>query len=425
MFKKIILKNKINLILSPLHETKAVTVLVLFKVGSRYESKKENGLSHFVEHIMYKGTKKRPSTLSIARELDGVGAEFNAFTSKDYTGYYIKIHHKKIKMALDILSDILINSKFEQKEIKKEKGVIVEEINMYEDNPLIYMEEYFEETIYGDTPLGRLIAGPKENIRRFSRKDLVNYKNKFYRPNNMFIGIAGRFDEENVTNLVKEYFNLPPTDKKIPLFKKYAHSQKKPAVRIKFQDTNQVQLSLGFPGFSYFHKDIYALYLMAIILGGSMSSRLFINVREKKSLCYFIKAIPNIYEDTGNFFIQAGLDKTRIFEAIEIIWEELKKVKKEGVKASELRRAKDFLKGKLVLSLEESNEIASYFTKQYMLTGKLETPEKKFKKAEKVTKEDIQRVASKLFKKNQLNIAVIGPFKHKKEFNLFVDQKLK
>jgi len=424
LYKLITLKNKAKLILSPRQETKAVTVLVIFKIGSRYEAKKENGLSHFVEHMMYKGTKKRPNTIDISRELDSVGAEFNAFTSKDYTGYYIKIQYKKLELALDILSDILFNSKFKKEEFEREKNVIIEEINMYEDNPLMHMEEYFEQVIYGSTPLGRFIAGPKENIQSFKRKDLVSFKNKFYHPKNMYIGVAGRFSENKIKKLTEKYFSSK-TSKSLGKFKKYNHQQKKRKVKINYKETDQVQMALGFPAFSYFHKDLYVLYLLGIILGGSMSSRLFINIRERKGLCYFIRSTPNIYEDTGNLFIQAGLDKKRIFQALELIWQELKNLKNKGVKSKELKKAKEFLKGKMILSMEDSSQLASYYTKQLVLTGKLESPEEKVKKIEKVKVKDIKRIARKIIKKNRLNLAIIGPFKNKVRFEKFIDLSFK
>jgi len=425
MYRLLTLKNQAKLIIAPRYETKAVTVLVLFKVGSRYETKRQNGISHFIEHLMFKGTKRRPNTLAISRELDGVGAEYNAFTAKDYTGYYVKIQDKKIELALDVLADILFNSKFESRELEREKSVIIEEINMYEDNPLMHIEEYFEQVIYGNTAMGRFIAGPKENIRHFERDNLISFRDKFYHPRNMYIGIAGHFQADKISRLVEKYFSQKDQRKKIKKFKRYQDKQKAPQIKINYKDTDQVQLALGFPAFSYFHKDIYPLYLLSVILGGSMSSRLFINIRERRGLCYFIKADANIYEDTGNFFIQAGLDRKRTYEALTLIWQELMRVKKQGVKDSELKRAKEFLKGKIILSLEDSSEIASYFTKQFMFTKKIETPEQKIKKLEKVKREDIIRIANKIIKKNKFNLAIIGPFKREEKFADFIDERLK
>lgn len=425
MYKLLTLKNQAKLILAPRHETKAVTVLVLFKVGSRYESQKLNGLSHFLEHLLYKGTKKRPNTLAIAKALDQVGADYNAFTTKDQTGFYVKVIDKKVELAIDILSDIIFHSKFSPEEMTKEKGVIIEEINMYEDNPLLYMEDLMERTVFGSGPLGRLIIGPRENIRRFSREELVKYHQKFYQPKNMLIAVAGNFEEKRVRDLIGRYFNQEPQKNKPPVFHKFSLKQKRPQVSLKFKKTEQVQLGLGFKAFSYFDKNLYPFYLLSVILGGSMSSRLFIEVREKRGLCYFIKAMPNIYEDTGLLFIQAGLDKARIFEALSVLWQELLKIKKQGVTPAELKRAKDFLKGKLVLELEESSEIASYLAKQQVLIGKIEKPEEKFKKIDKVSRVEVKKVAEKIILKKLMNLVIIGPFRRKSEFSRFIDRNLK
>jgi len=425
LFKLLTLKNQAKLILAPMKETKAVTVLVLFKVGSRYESTQLNGLSHFLEHMLFKGTKKRPNTLDISKALDQVGADFNAFTTKDLTGFYVKVIDKKVELAVDVLSDILFHSKFEIKEMAKEKGVIIEEINMYEDNPLLYIEDLMERTVFGSGPLGRLVIGSRENIRRFSRSELVRYHQKFYHPKNMLIAVAGNFEEKKVKNLIGKYFNPKSQKNKAPVFRRFSSKQKKPQVTLKFKETEQVQVGLGFKAFSYFDKNIYPFYLLSVILGGSMSSRLFIEMRERRGLCYYIKAIPNIYEDTGLLFIQAGLDKSRIFEALAVLWQELMKIKKQGVSPAELKRAKDFLKGKLVLELEESSEIASFLAKQQLLTGKIEKPEEKFKKVDKVTRAEIKRAAAKILSKKLMNLVVIGPFAKKNEFVRFIDRNLK
>jgi predicted Zn-dependent peptidase len=425
LYKLITLKNQAKLILAPRHETKAVTVLVLFKVGSRNESQKINGLSHFLEHMLFKGTKRRPDTLAISKALDQVGADFNAFTTKDHTGFYIKVYHKKIELAIDMLSDILFHSKFDPEEIKKEKGVIIEEVNMYEDNPLMYIEDLMERTLFGSGSLGRLVIGPRENIRGFSRSNLLKYHRTFYQPKNMLIAVAGQYEEPRVLELINKYFNINNQKSGIPKISQFKVRQKKPQVTLKFQKTEQVQLGLGFPAFSYFDKNLYPLFLLSVILGGSMSSRLFIEIREKKGLSYYIKAMPNVYEDTGLLYIQAGLDKSRIFEALGLLWQELTKIKKQGVTGVELKRAKDFVKGRLVLELEESSEIAAFLAKQKLMTGKIEKPEEKFIKIDKVTLESIKKAAALVIQKKLINLVVIGPFTQKKEFSRFNDQNLK
>lgn len=416
MFKKYTLKNGLRVIVAPMHETKAMTALVLVKVGSRYETRKINGVSHFVEHLMFKGTKKRPTSLDISKELDGIGAEYNAFTGKDHTGYYVKANYEKAELALEMLSDMLFNSSFDPKEIERERGVIVEEINMYEDNPLMFAEDLFEQTVYGDRPLGWNVAGPKEVIRTVSREDILNYHHEYYQPKNMLVAVAGRMDAK-LLNLVKKYFGQSINGNPIKKYPKIVIGQNKPQIEVKYKDTEQVQLCLGFPSYDYFNKKLYTLYLLSVILGGNMSSRLFTSIREKKGLCYFIRAGVNVYQDTGNLMIQAGLDKTRIKEAITEILKELGKARQDGVTADELRKAKDFLKGKLILDLEASDHVASWFSKQELLTDKMLTPAEQIRLLERVTVADIKKIASELILTKRLNVSLIGPYKDAAEFS--------
>ncbi len=415
MFKKYTLKNGSRVILSPLTETKAVTVLVLVKVGSRYESKRINGASHFVEHLMFKGTKRRPTALSISKELDGFGAEYNAFTSKDHTGYYIKTSADRIELVLDILSDVLFHSKFEKDEIERERGVIIEEINMYEDNPLMMMDDLYEETLYGDHPLGWNIAGTKEIISRITRKDLYGYYQRYYQPKNFLISVAGRIDAKTLTHIDK-YFGKQRGPKPSGVFKKVVFRQEKPQVKLKYKETEQAHLALGYPGYSYFNNNLYALYLLSIALGGNMSSRLFTSIRERKGLCYFIRCTVNVYQDTGNLMIQAGLDKKRIRVAVVEILKELKKVRQEGLKPKELKKSKDFLKGKLILELEASDHVASWLARQELLRGRILTPSQQVAKLEAVTLQDIKRVAKAIIVPKKLNLSLIGPYKTEHDF---------
>lgn len=423
MFTKTILKNGLKLIISPLHETNAVTVLVLVKVGSRYEAQKINGVSHFIEHMMFKGTKKRPNTLAISKELDAVGAEYNAFTAKDHTGYYIKTAGDHLELALDMLSDMLFNSKFEPAEMEREKKVIIEEINMYEDNPLMYIESLFEESMYWGNSLGWQISGTRESMTKMERGDFLNYQQEFYQPFNMLISIAGKLSKD-VSGLVEKYFS--PFNKlraggksKKAEMGQYQTSRigyNKPRVKLQFKETEQVQLALGFPAVGFLDPRKYAADLLAIILGGNMSSRLFISVREKRGLAYFIRASLNHYRDVGNLLIHAGLDKSRLPEALKVILLELNKVKKQGVTSVELKRAKEFIKGHLTLELEDSASLASWWAQQEVLIGKILTPEEKLKKIFSVTQADVKKAAFDIISESRLNMALIGPFKEEGPF---------
>lgn len=425
MYKKTIFQNGLRLITIPNKSTKAATVFVLFGVGSRYETPEINGVSHFIEHLMFKGTKKRPTTLDISKALDSVGAEYNAATAKDWTGYFVKIDSQKIELAIDVLSDMIYNSKFDSVEINKERGVIIEEINMYHDNPLMYIEDVLESLMFHGSTLGYEIAGQKKVIQKVTRRQIIDYKNRFYTPHNTVIGIAGNIDFK-IFKLVKKYFPTEPDKKKIgerekEQFEVFKFKQTKPQIEIRFKDTAQVQLALGFPGFSYFDEKLYPLYLLSVILGGNMSSRLFIAVRERRGLAYFVRAYPSIYQDTGSLVIQAGLDKSRLDEALKTIFHELKKVCARPVALDELKKAKDFLRGKVVLTLEDSSNLADWFVKQELLQNRVLTPEEKLKLFDRVTVEEIQMVAKEVLKSANVNLAIIGPYKDKKTFLKMID----
>ncbi len=425
MYNKQRLSNGLRILFAPLKETNAVTVLMMTKVGSRYEAPDINGVSHFLEHMMFKGTDKRPTALDVSKELDGVGADFNAFTGKDYTGYYIKLSREHLTLALDIISDMLLHSKFSETEINKERKVITEEINMYFDNPIMLVDDVFEELMFGKKhPLGQMISGPKSVIAALQRKTIVGYFKRHYFPRNMVLCVSGKFNKAQALSQIQQMF--AGVNKRLPTtqFARFQHYQQKPQVRLLNRKTEQVQIALGFPGLPYLHKDLPALGLLTVILGGNMSSRLFTRVREQEGLAYAIHASRSAYQDTGAFVVQAGVDKTRVFPALEHILAELRDVKERGVRDEELAQAKEFLKGKLVLDLEDSEEIANFLTKQELLTGAIETPAQRLRKLEKVRKADIQRVARNIFHHQNLNLALIGPHRETAEFSAFLAKHL-
>jgi len=422
-YSTVILPTGLRVLTVPLHDTKAVTVLVLTKVGSRYETKRINGISHFVEHLMFKGTTKRPNTLAISKLLDGVGAEYNAFTSKDHTGYYVKINSEHLDLALDVVSDMLNNSKFDPQEIDRERGVIIEEINMYQDNPLMYLEDVFENTLYSGSTLGRLIAGPRKNIENINRKDILDFVKAHYFPHNMLVTVSGRFDETKIQKQIKSYFGQTSTKRTPSRYKEFIYRGTKPKLGLEPKDTEQAQVGIGFPAVSYFSKQISAFVILCTILGGNMSSRLFIQIRERRGLAYAIRCSPTVYQDTGNLFIQAGVAKERTEEAITAILEELKKIADKGITSIELARAKEFIKGKLILELEDSDSIGVWLAKQWLLTNKIDTPSAKLTKIQAVTKDQVNQLAKKLFKPSKLNLAVIGPIKDKKKLVRLINKR--
>lgn len=409
MYKKRILANGLRLVTVPMKGTKAVTVLVLVGSGSKYENKQNNGISHFLEHMFFKGTKKRPNTLAIAETLDRVGGEYNAFTGKEYTGYYAKVDAKHLDLALDWVSDIFLNSKLDSKEIEREKGVIIEEINMYLDTPMMYISDLWDQLLYNNQPAGWSILGNKEVIANVKRSQLVDYLKKHYLAKNTVVVVTGNVGK------VKDYFkNIKKGQPKVK--KKVIEKQEKPGVLIEYKKTDQTHLYLGVRAYSIFDERKYALGLLGVILGGNMSSRLWISVREREGLGYYIRTSAQNYTDSGYLVTRAGVDNKRVERAIKIILNEYKKMTQEKVSIAELKKAKDYIKGSTILDLESSDAIASFFGGQEILTNKILTPEEKFVKIEAVTINDIYEAANDIFRPEKLNLALIGPFRNKDKF---------
>ena len=406
------LKNGLRVILAPMPDTQTATVIVMTGTGSRYETAQENGLAHFLEHMFFKGTKKRRSAKHISEELDGLGSQYNAFTAKDRTAYYAKVSSRYIDTALDVISDIFLNSTLPEKEITKERGAIIQEIDMYEDMPMRTVDNVFDALIFGtDHPLGRTILGPKENIRAFKRKDFDSYLKRHYTPANVVVCIAGSFNEKKVlAKIKKEFGKLKHGEHIEPV--PFSVKQTAPRVAIKEKKTDQTQLMLGVPAYPYKHKDEYALAVLATILGGGMSSRLFLEVREKRGLAYSVHAWVDKYPDAGYFVVQAGVEHAKLEKTVETILNEFKKIKRGKVSAAELKKAKAYIKGTKTLSLETSDEVAGNAASTLLTLGKVRTLEDVLRGIDKVTAADVQRVARDILKTQGLNLAIIGPHVH-------------
>ncbi len=410
------LKNNLPVFLIKMPQSKTATVLVMYRTGSKYEDRKTSGLSHFLEHMFFKGTEKRPNTLVLSAELDSIGAEFNAFTSKEYTGYYVKTPKNKIGVAVDVLSDMLTGSKFDSEEIEREKGVIIEEMNMYEDNPRMHIEDVFESCLYNDSPAGWDTIGFKENILGFKREDFIKYFNSQYGTKSMAIFLAGNFSEKEIKKTLEDgFFKVPKNNYKNKV--KVIEKQNKPTLKIKKKKTDQITLSLGFRAFPANHKDETALKLLSIILGGSMSSRLFIELRERRGLAYFVRASTEFYSDSGYIVVSAGVPKIKLEESLQVILSEYQKLKEELVDPKELKRAKDLLAGKIIVGMEGTDDFTSWYGQQFITRNKFLSPEETLKNFKKVSAQDIQRVAKKLFNNNGLNLAIIGDIKDSKKIS--------
>ncbi len=401
------LNNQLPVLAVPFSGTKTVTVLLMVRTGSKYENKKESGLSHFLEHLFFKGTDRYPSAQALATALDRVGGEYNAFTSKEYTGFWVKVAATKLEIALDLVADMLLNSRFEAADIEREKGVIVEELNMYEDNPLFKIEDLFESCLYGDTPAGRDVGGTVENVKLFKRSDFIRYFSRQYGAKSSTLVISGRLPK-NYFSLIKKYFFAFPKNNwrdKV----KVRESQKKPQLLGKYKKTDQTTLSLGVRAFPVGHKDEFVLKVLAVILGGSMSSRLFSEIREQRGLAYSVRTSAETYTDTGYLTTTSGIRLGKEVEAVKVILDNYQLLRTELVPESELQRTKDMYKGRLVISLESSDSLANWYGSQAATKRGLLTPDEYLKKIEAVSALDLRRVARKIFRNENLNLALIGP----------------
>jgi len=414
-FEKITLDNGLRLILAPLPAFRSITAIILCGAGSRYETRETNGVSHFLEHMFFKGTKSRPTAAEISHALDEIGADYNAFTGKETTGYHIKSASEHLPLILEMLADMLWNSKFDEAEIEKERGVIIEELNLYEDTPMRRVSEVYEQVLWGDQPLGWDIGGRPEVIRKLGRADFINYINARYLPNNMVISLAGHFDGKETIAQVKKYFGNMARQS-VGGFVPVSENQKKPQLKVIYKKTDQAHLVVGVRSFKIGHPDRYTAAVLGTILGGGMSSRLFINVREKRGLAYYVRADHESYLDTGTLAASAGVDLKRMEDAIKVILLEFKKITKEKVLDKELKKAKEYLKGRIILAWEDSRTAALSFGSDEILEGKIRTLDEYLKRIDEVRAEDILRVAKFLFTNSKLNLAVIGPFRDAEKF---------
>lgn len=409
IYKKTVLKNRLRVITVPVKNANSVTVLVLVGTGSKYETKGINGISHFLEHLFFKGTKKRPNTLKISETLDMIGGHYNAFTSKETTGFWAKVDKRHTDVALDWISDIFLNSKFEEKEIEKEKGVVIEELNMYLDTPTVYVSELFETLLYQDQPAGWPIVGEKKNILSFNRKKILEYYKNHYAGENTVICVAGDIHSGEIKEKIKQYFSKIKIRK---TFSKIATKEEQtgPKMLLRHKTTDQAHLCLGVRTYHIFDPRRHIISLMAVVLGGNMSSRLFISVRERYGLAYYVHTTAESTTDTGYLVTQAGVKNDSLEKAAGLILKEYRDLKNKEISVKELKKAKDYLRGTLSLSLDVTDAQASFYASQELIEGKILTPEQKLKLIDKVSVNDIKKVAKDIFLPEKLNLAVIGPF---------------
>ncbi len=412
---KTTLKNGLRIITIPIKSTKAATILVLVRVGSKNEEKRISGISHFIEHMLFKGTKKRNTPLKVVEELDKIGGLQNAFTSEEYTGYYGKVKSSYLHTAIDWVADIYLNSLDKEEEIKKEKGVIIEELNMIQDNPMIYCQYLFQNLLYKDQPAGWDVGGSKKSVSNITRDDILDYKAKHYIAQNTVMVVAGNIGKAKTEKMIKEAFSkiASRVPEKRP---KVIENQKNPEALVFYKETDQTHFCLGVRSYNIFHPYRYTQNIIASLLGGMMSSRLFVKIRDELGLAYYISTGIDSNPDTGYLMTQAGVDNRKVKLAIEAIIKEYKDLKKNKVPAKELKRVKEHLKGKGAIYLEGSDALAKFYGTTELLENRTYDIESIFREIDKVTADDIRKVANEMFKSKNLNLSLIGPFKNKKPF---------
>lgn len=414
-FTKKILKNGLRVISVPMPDNPSITVLVLVDTGSKYEQKENNGISHFLEHMVFKGTPRRPGASLISKELDSIGAQYNAFTSHEVTAYYAKAAKKHFDKILDVVSDMYLNPLFDQKEIDKEKGVIVEEIKMYNDLPQRQVQEVFFELLYGDQPAGWPVIGSEKNVRSFTKKDFEDYRKIHYIPKATTVVVAGDVDVKKIPALVEKAFKGMKDGSK-GTKKKVTEKQGAPQLKIAFKETDQTHVVIGFRSFNIKDKRSATMSVMGGILGGGMSSRLFSKMRDELGICYYVNAMQDAYTDHGVFAISAGVDNTRVDVGIKEILAECKKMCSELVSEAEMKKVKDYIAGRTLLGLETSDARAEYCGSEEVMKKEVENPDDYVKKIQKVTAKDVQKLAKEIFVNKGLNMAIIGKFKDEKRF---------
>jgi predicted Zn-dependent peptidase len=415
VFERQQLSNGVRVLTAPLPQAQSVSCVVMLAAGSRYETADTNGIAHFAEHMFFKGTERRPTARDIATEIDGIGGEFNAFTGKEYTGYYVKCAAETRDTALDVLVDMLRQSKFDAEEIEREKGVIVEEMNMYFDTPRDFIGGVYEELMFGDQPLGWHVIGRKETVRAATRETFLSYLDRWYRPERMVVGLGGRVGDDLLGRLEELLGDVEPRETGAPAAVVPNGNGAGARVRVHHKASDQAHLVLGVPSLQLGHPDRYVLQLLAVVLGGGMSSRLFTEVRERRGLAYYIFGTNHSYTDAGSLYSQAGVDIERVDEAIETIVRELRGMAEAPVPSEELEKARAFAKGRFVLSLESPHGTIMFGLRREVLEGAAEEPADVLAGLDAVTAEDVQRVAQQVIADGDLHLALIGPFEDDQE----------
>lgn len=420
-YQKSKLDNGIRVVSVPLKSTSAVTALILVGTGSFYETENISGISHFLEHLFFKGSRKYPSAIKISSMLDSFGAEYNAFTAEEVTGFYVKVVKEKLPLTLDVMSDFLKNPLFVEKEIERERGVILEELRMYYDTPQRHVLDLFREVLYGKQAAGRSIGGSEKSVLNIKSTQIKEYFKKQYRGDNIIAVFGGNISHQTAVKFSKKFLNGLPSGNaydKEPV----VHNISTEQVIIQTKDSDQTHLALGFSGVNLKDDRRYPLSVLSVIMGGGMSSRLFSAVREKRGLAYYVRCGVDMGTDFGDFVTTAGVTNSKLEEALKVIVQEFKTIKKKLLDNKELQKAKNHIEGSMLLNLETSDAVASEAGIQEILLKKIISPSMYLKRIEDVSAKDVQRVANEFLTRNNVVLAIVGPHKNRNKLEEIINK---
>jgi len=414
-YRKTTLGNGLRVLSAPMPHTHSVSISIYVGAGSRYEADQQAGLSHFVEHLCFKGTERRPTPQAISEVIDSVGGIINAGTDRELTVYYCKVARPHFAQALDVLADLVRHPLFAPGEIEKERQVIMEELAMVHDSPAQQVDVLLDETLWPDQPLGRDVAGSEATVAELSRDMALAYLHRQYVPNNAVVSIAGAVTHDETVERVGEVLGDWPPGEPLAWYP-VVNGQKAPRAALKFKSSEQAHVSLAVHGLPHEHPDRYALDLLSVVLGEGMSSRLVLELRERRGLCYDVHSYVSHFQDAGAFALYAGVDPSRASEAVGALVEELVRLRDHGVPEAELARAKELAKGRLMLRMEDTRSVSGWLGGQELLMGRIRTVDEVVAALDRVTAQDLQMVANRLLVNEQLNLAVVGPFRSDKRF---------
>lgn len=414
-YQRTVLGNGLRVLSAPMPGTRSVAVSLYVGAGSRYETDAEAGVSHLLEHLVFKGTEKRPTPQEISELVEGVGGILNAATDRELTVYYAKVARPHFDRAADVLTDMMRNAVIAEAEVEKERKVVIEELSSIGDSPAQMVDVLLDATMWPDQAMGRDVAGTEESVNGLTREVTVDYLARQYVPNNMVVAVAGAIEHDEVVEAVGSALGdwkrgvasdwLPATD-----------GRTAPLAVVQYKKTEQAHIEIAVPGLSNQDPDRFALDLISVILGEGMSSRLFLELREKRALCYDVHSYAAHYLDTGSFAVYAGVDPKVAPEATEAILAELAKLRDDGVTEEELLKAKELSKGRLLLRMEDTRSVSGWLGGQEMLNGSVRTPDEVVALMEQVTGDDVRRVARRLLDGSRLILAVVGPFRSDRRF---------